>query len=298
MADEQDEKNQTALHLAAGDGHDKVVQQLLEKGVKIDVEDGEGRTALHLAAGDAHDKVVQRLLEVGARTDARDRRGRTAFHMAAEYGHEGVIQQLLKYAVETDAEDGEGRTALYSAAELGRDGIIPQLLENGVQPSDRAGEKVLELVRKKVKPKGRSSTLQEIGDGERILRLMFEKDTKRHVDVNTEEGLRILRWTAERHYEKTRWEIAEQVAKLLVGHGAKANSLVPSQRSGEQTTILQFAASSARTSVMRVLLGADDVVSGGETVLAPLIKEHEEEDGRPEMLRLLRQSLDSRRHGP
>lgn len=54
----------TALHWAAGNGHEAVVQLLLEH--EADVHTGNGWTALYRASGNGHEAVVQ-LLQTSSR---------------------------------------------------------------------------------------------------------------------------------------------------------------------------------------------------------------------------------------
>jgi ankyrin repeat protein len=62
----KDNSGGTALHWAAGDGHEEVVGVLLDMGADIGVRDGHGETALYWVARNAHDGVVGMLLEKAA----------------------------------------------------------------------------------------------------------------------------------------------------------------------------------------------------------------------------------------
>jgi len=146
------EKNKGMLLSAARSGMDQMVARLLtESPDSIDAVDGEGQTALHLAARHGHDKVVAQLL-VGllaspnpmketraflrsARAASRklidvvDRFGRTALHLAATHGHEEAVAQLLAASPKAlGATDMEGMTALHWAAREGHEEVVAELL--------------------------------------------------------------------------------------------------------------------------------------------------------------------------
>jgi len=67
---------------------------LLEQGACVNAIDTDGCTALHLAAQDGHERIVRRLLRNGAVIDALDRQGRTAGDLAQEHGHAAVTANL------------------------------------------------------------------------------------------------------------------------------------------------------------------------------------------------------------
>jgi hypothetical protein len=64
-------KNVDGFHMAAAFGLHQVLRLLVSEGTDVGAKDSHGCTALHLAAKDSHDKVVQLLLE--HRADARER---------------------------------------------------------------------------------------------------------------------------------------------------------------------------------------------------------------------------------
>jgi ankyrin repeat protein len=62
----QDENGMTSLHLAAMNGHDKVVEMLVAAGAAVDAEDRYRKPPLYFAAMGGHNTVVKILLEAGA----------------------------------------------------------------------------------------------------------------------------------------------------------------------------------------------------------------------------------------
>ena len=94
----------TALHLAARNGHDDVVNRLLKDDSSHDLalaKDENGLTALHLAAQHGHPEVVDCLLHHAPSTAAAlDNYRFTALHLAAMYGHKAVAQSLLQHEPE------------------------------------------------------------------------------------------------------------------------------------------------------------------------------------------------------
>ena len=53
------------------EGHDKIVQLLLEKGAEVNAQGGHYGNALQAACSGGHDKIVQLLLERGAEVNAQ-----------------------------------------------------------------------------------------------------------------------------------------------------------------------------------------------------------------------------------
>jgi ankyrin repeat protein len=80
---------------AALNGHEAVVQLLLENGAEADVENEDGRTVLYYTAVDGQEAVAWPILKKAAAIDGSDKEGRMALDYAAVNGHKAVVQQLL-----------------------------------------------------------------------------------------------------------------------------------------------------------------------------------------------------------
>ena len=95
------------LHEATKNGQFKVVKELLEKKINIDLRNKEGKTALHLASMHGHTEIVTEILLHGAKVDIetdrdanyedyREDDGKTALHLASENGHAEIVAILLQ----------------------------------------------------------------------------------------------------------------------------------------------------------------------------------------------------------
>ncbi len=129
----KDNKNWTALHVAANRGHVEVVRALLGANAASDAWDSKGRTALHLAANQGHVEVVRELLSLNNQTlllMADDYYTHSALHLAALKGHLECVQALLevKNPYLLCLQDKDGHTALHVAAWGGHVKVIQELL--------------------------------------------------------------------------------------------------------------------------------------------------------------------------
>ncbi|OQE18125.1 hypothetical protein PENFLA_c022G00387 [Penicillium flavigenum] len=90
-----DEDLGSALRAASLEGHEKVVEMLLNRGADVNAQGGEFGNPLQAASCQGHDKVVQILLDRGADMNTQCGRFGNALHAAFSEGHEEVMQMLL-----------------------------------------------------------------------------------------------------------------------------------------------------------------------------------------------------------
>ncbi|XP_058478709.1 ankyrin repeat domain-containing protein 50 [Solea solea] len=146
----RDHDGMTPLLLAAYEGHDEVVELLLEAGADVDETAGPDGTVaaaaavspLLAAAAMGHMKTVSRLLFWGAAVDAIDCEGRTALCLAAARGSTEVVRALLDRGLDENHKDDLGWTPLHAAACEGHRAVCAALTERGSMA--RVGEMDIE----------------------------------------------------------------------------------------------------------------------------------------------------------
>lgn len=112
-----DEYGKTALHIAVDLGNHPVVELLLDD-PRIDVncvDQQRQYTALHLAAENGYADCMQALLRKGAHVNDTTDRGHTALHLCCKQAFVDCVQLLLAHGANVNAQDGEKRTALHAA---------------------------------------------------------------------------------------------------------------------------------------------------------------------------------------
>lgn len=130
----------TALNAAVYNGHDKIVQMLLEKNASMNIPSGNYFDALQAASGSGYDKIVRILLDNGADADAQGGKYfNTALVAASYHGHDKVVQILLDYNADVNAEGGYHDNALYSASINGHDKVVQILLDNNANINAQRG---------------------------------------------------------------------------------------------------------------------------------------------------------------
>jgi len=123
---------QTLLHLAAGRGDLDFVKALLSYGADLETEDGWARwTPLHCAACNGHDAVVEYLIDQGACVEAPGNYRQGILYTAAMKGHAGVIRLLCAAGANVEAKTSWGFTPLHAAAEDGHLEAVVALLDAG-----------------------------------------------------------------------------------------------------------------------------------------------------------------------
>ncbi|XP_035827366.1 ankyrin repeat domain-containing protein 36B, partial [Aplysia californica] len=132
------EKDLGKLHKAAWNGDLNKVKQLAKKDPSP--LDKENRTPLHLACIQGHDQIVQELLEWKAKTNIGDNQSRTPLMRAVEFQQEGCVNLLTTYRADVETGDGQGNTPLHMAVMGGGLGIVTLLIKAGASLNTRNKE--------------------------------------------------------------------------------------------------------------------------------------------------------------
>uniref|UniRef100_A0A673TSA2 Death-associated protein kinase 1 n=1 Tax=Suricata suricatta TaxID=37032 RepID=A0A673TSA2_SURSU len=130
------------LLIAAGCGNIQILQLLIKRGSRIDVQDKGGSNAIYWASRHGHVDTLKFLNENKCPLDIKDKSGETALHVAARYGHADVVQLLCSFGSNPDFQDKEEETPLHCAAWHGYYSVAKALCEAGcnVNIKNREGE--------------------------------------------------------------------------------------------------------------------------------------------------------------
>uniref|UniRef100_A0A8C9MMC8 Death associated protein kinase 1 n=1 Tax=Serinus canaria TaxID=9135 RepID=A0A8C9MMC8_SERCA len=130
------------LLIAAGCGNIQMLQLLLKRGSRIDVQDKAGSNAIYWASRHGHVETLKFLNDNGCPLDIKDKSGETALHVAARYGHVDVVQFLCSIGSNPNFQDKEEETPLHCAAWHGYYSVAKSLCEAGcnVNIKNKEGE--------------------------------------------------------------------------------------------------------------------------------------------------------------
>lgn len=116
----------------------RTVKRLLSSGTPPNAKGAHGNTALHLAAAEGHVNIIKALLvdpKAGVNLHAAD--GSTPLHRAAAAGHGAACAALLAGGAGADTLTPKRITPLLMAAEAGHGAACAALLEGGANPDLR-----------------------------------------------------------------------------------------------------------------------------------------------------------------
>ncbi|KAF8489946.1 ankyrin repeat-containing domain protein, partial [Gautieria morchelliformis] len=215
----------SALEAAASRGHDTIAQLLIEKDADVNAQGGHYGSALNAAALEGHYSIVQLFLEKGADVNAQGRCYGGALQAAASRGHDMIVQLLLEKGADVNGHGGGHMSALEAAASGGHDMSVQLLIENGANVAASHGH-------------------------DTIVQLLLEKGT----DVNSEGGYygNALNAAAAEGQDTT--------VRLLLEKGANVNA-----QGGYYGNALNAAATEGHDTIVQLLVerGANINAQGG-----------------------------------
>ena len=113
----------TPLMLAAFNGHDQMVHELIRAGADVNGKNNYKQIALHFASWEGHSSVVKTLTEAGASLNEQNEWERTPLMDAACKGHANVVVELIRAGADVSIVTSHywspvaaGSTALHLAA--------------------------------------------------------------------------------------------------------------------------------------------------------------------------------------
>ncbi|XP_045301998.1 ankyrin repeat and SOCS box protein 3 isoform X3 [Leopardus geoffroyi] len=128
-----------ALHLAASQGHWKIVHILLEAGADPNATTSEENTPLFLAVENGHIDVLRLLLRYGANVNgSHSMCGWNALHQATFQENGEIIKLLLKKGADKECQDDFGITPLFVAAQYGKLESLSILISSGANVNCQA----------------------------------------------------------------------------------------------------------------------------------------------------------------
>mmetsp|Transcript_149 Transcript_149/g.187 ORF Transcript_149/g.187 Transcript_149/m.187 type:complete len:702 (+) Transcript_149:221-2326(+) len=121
----------TPIFAAAGMGHEAIVALLLSHGADVNQAANDDTTPIYLASQEGHEDTVTFLHSHGANVNKANDDGCTPIYVAAWRGHENIVTLLLSYGANVNETNNHGATPIFAAAQQGHEGVVTSLLSHG-----------------------------------------------------------------------------------------------------------------------------------------------------------------------
>lgn len=109
-ADYTDSRGETLVHIAAANGIDDLVKNLISRGAKLNRKNKYGQTPLHKAAQRGHGRSVSALLAAHADPMIKDKHGNLPIHVSCQRTEPESFEAFLKGGIPVDVPNDKGLT--------------------------------------------------------------------------------------------------------------------------------------------------------------------------------------------
>lgn len=182
----RNQDNETALMIAAVAGQARSLEILIDAHADLEVLGPGDRTALMMAAKEGQSESVRILVKAGAKLETRDRFEKTALMLAATEGNPESIEALMQAKADSTITDKRGRTVLMLAIDMGHAESAKVILARAPDLKDmrdRDGETAIMVAAKK----GHLESVKVLIDAQVNLNLENEeKDTALTIAADAE----------------------------------------------------------------------------------------------------------------
>ncbi|KAF7908473.1 uncharacterized protein EAF01_004228 [Botrytis porri] len=103
---ETTDTGKTALHVAAFNGHLKIIKVLLNTNIEHNAKDAAGRSVLHDAAKGGHSQIFRELIVAGLNLYDRNNNDEDSLCEACRKGHRDLVQEILETQAQLSSSDG------------------------------------------------------------------------------------------------------------------------------------------------------------------------------------------------
>ncbi len=110
-------------------------EDLISKGYPIDLKDSRGSSLLHLAAERGYTNIIDLILTKDPKMDVniQDKKYKTPLHLAVENGHIESVELLIEKGANPNIEDNLGRIPLHFTVDKGPSGIEKKVLSENTE---------------------------------------------------------------------------------------------------------------------------------------------------------------------
>ena len=152
--------------VALKNGRTEMFKDMIDNGMKTELDLGQGRTMLYYAIEQNNLAAVKYVLKQGYNLNMKDDQSNSPLHWSIKRGSVAITQELIKNGADVNAKNRWGETPLHMAVSQWSMGTIEALIQNGADPkSENNDGKTPRKTAKKIKYKDAARYLKRAEKG-------------------------------------------------------------------------------------------------------------------------------------